>query len=552
MVRRMLPGEKEKLKEEILHKTYYPRCTMRESDLKFVEEQMVVDLLQKKSSMEVPFQGQVLHGTPKEMSIILDFTGLRGSGSNIYHSFIYKAPKWRYTVKKAEDFLYISPVWAEFYNITIAQKQKLEQAIKTGLTSAAQSVADYELLSHDTRRYKEIIDYFVQADKTGDEHVIRSLFVDRVDAYTGEGYSMVTMARRWPTIITDFIRMKDEWNNVDKIRKELDVSAAEATVLKTKNSLYREWKEIFLPVVKERYARIENLARARKKSVDEYREWLKPYIAKFKAMREMDEKKPANWVSDAYVTPGFGQSEALVSTRLWVWRSLPIVESGKPPARLEKKGGKWEIYPYDEWAKAWKKLIEYKYELKFDDKDIDQILEDALSEKGLQAEVRPMYPEDLYYLLFDMPWVLSLLRTPPPEGVETDNLMIYPITTWIMSQNALLIYMLELKAKEHAMEHYINEIIGSKSIEEEILEDVQARFKDKKEGPGAWGGFKNRMSGAKMWLKPKVMRFVYLFIRPGPYEAVFFERVSKMYFRASGRDYKQVITFLKEKMQIGK
>jgi len=550
MVKRLTIEEKEKLKEEILKKTYFPRCRIDESDLKFLQSNMVADLLQKKSQ-DKRFAGQVLHGTPKEMSMILDFTCNRGGGSNIYHSFIYKAPKWRYTVKRADESLFVSPVWAEYYNITIAQKQKLEQAIKTGLTSAAQSVADYELLSHDTRRYKEIIDYFVDAEKTKDEHVLRSLFVDRVDAYTGEGYSMVTMARRWPTIISDFIRMKIEWTDVEKIRKGLDVSAAEATVLKTKNMLYKEWKDLFLPVVKERYARIENLARARKKSVDEYREWLKPYISKFKTMKEVDEQDPSAWVSNAYVTPGFGQSEALTSTRLWLWKSISIVEAGKPPAVYTKKNAKWEIYPYDDWVKSWKKLIEYKYELKFEDSDVDKILADAISDQGWQFEVKPMYPEDLYYILFDMNWILSLLRTPPPEGIESDNLMVFPIQTWILSQNAILIYILELKAKEHAMDHYVNEIIGAKTIEEEILEQVEDRFKGEKE-PGAWSRLKGRMSGTKFWFKPKLLAFIHLFIRPGPYEAVFYERVSKMYFRASGRDYKQVVTYLKDKMQIGK
>lgn len=547
-ITRLTPKEKEDLKKEILEKTFFYSHSIDEDDLKFLGSKMVVDLLQKKDRPS----GFAVHGTPKEMQMILDFTGLRGSGSNIYHSFIYKVPKWRYTVKKADDFLFVSPVWAEFYNITITQKQKIEAAIKAGLTSAAQAVADFELLSHDTRRYKEIINFFLKAQKTGDEHIIRSLFVDRVDAYTGEGYSMVTMARRWPTIITDFIRMKSELDEVDEIRKELSVSAAEATVLKTKNILYNEWKCMFLPVVKERYARIENLAQARKKSVDEYKEWLKPYISKFKAMQELDEKNPAAWVTDAYTTPGFGQSEAMVGTRLWVWKSISVVEMGKPPAVYTKKGGKWEIYPYDDWVKSWKKLIEYKYELKIEDTDVDKLLSDAISKEKLQFENQPMYPEDLYYILFDINVLLSLLRTPPPEGIETDNLMIFPMSAWIVSQNALLIYMLELKAKEAAIEHYINEIVGAKSIEEEILRKVEEKFENGDEEEGSWKRLRKRFRSFRAWMRPKAWKFVHLFIKPGPYESVFYERVSKMYFRASGGDYKQIIDFFKEKMQIGK
>ena len=565
MARRLALKEKEELRKKILNDPVKGLSGKKQIEFLDKPDKMVADLLQEiaEKNRDRPFVGEVLFGAPGEMEMILDFTGLRGSGSNIYHAFIYQAPKWRYTVKKVDEFLFVSPVWAEYYNLTIAQKQKLEGAIKAGLASATQAVADYELLKHDSRRYKEVIDYFLKAQKTGDEHVIRSLFVDRVDAYTGEGYSMVTMARRWPTIITDFIRMKSGWTDpkavpvekqVEHIRKELDVTQAEATILKTKNMLYREWVELFLPQLKERYARIENLVNARKKSVDEYREWLKPYIAKFKTMKEMDEANPAAWVTDAYTTPGFGQTEALVGTRLWVWKSFPIVETGRSAVKFEKRGEKWEFDPYDDWVKRWQWRIEYKYSIKFDKKDIDSILEAALSTKGAKMEVQEMYPEDIYYILFDMNVLLSLLKTPPPEGIESDNLMIFPLKTWIMSQNALLLHLMEIRAKEEAVSHYISEIIGAKTIEEDILERVEEEFKPEKK-PGRFDGirkFKGKCSGFKTWAKPKALKFYHIFFRPGPYEPVFFERVSKMYFRASGQYYGGLVDWFKDHMKVGK
>lgn len=567
MTRFLTPDERSKIKEEILKEPPINDISgEKQIELLDNPNNMAVDVLQHvaEAKREKPFAGEVMFGAPGEMQIILDFTGLRGSGSNIYHKFIYLAPKWRCTVKKVGESLFVSPVWAEYYNLTIAQKQKIEGAIKAGLASATQAVADFELLKHDSRRYREILDYFVKAEKTGDEHVIRSLFVDRVDAYTGEGFSMVTMARRWPTIITDFIRMKSEWTDpksvkedkqVEHVRKELDVSAAEATVLKTKNMLYREWVELFLPQVKERYARIENLVKARKKSVDEYREWLKPYIAKFKTMKETEETRPGAWMSNAYVTPGFGQTEALVGTRLWVWKSFPIVEMGKAAAKLEisRGGEKWEIDPYDDWVKRWQKRLEYKYNLKFEEKDINDILVEATAKTGLQTEVQPMYPEDLYYILFDMHWILSLLKTPPPEGIETDNLMIFPLKTWIMSQNAMLFHLMEIRAREDAISHYINEIIGAKEIEEEILERVEEEFRPKKpERFKSWRSFRKRAGSFRAWTKPGLLKFYHIFFRAGPYEPVFFERVSKMYFRASGQYYGQLVDYMKDAMRIGK
>ncbi len=529
---------------------------------KDLKSMMVIDVLQwSTADLSKPLVGEVVFGSPGEMEIILDFTGLRGSGSNIYHSFIYKAPKWRYSVMKADEFLYISPVWAEYYNLTIAQKQKLESAIKAGLASAAQAVADYELVQHDKRRYQEVLDYFKTANKTGDDHVLRSMFVDRVDAYTGEGYSMVSMARRWPTIITDFIRMKTEWTDPkvipdpekqrNKIRQELDVSMAEATVLRTKNQLYREWKEMFLPTIKERYARIETLAKARKKSVDEYRKWLKPYIAKFRVMKEAEEDNPAKWVTDAYVTPGFGQSEALTGTRLWVFKAFPPMEKGKPEYVKGKSG--FLIDPYDDWCKKWIKKIEYKYNLRITDDDVREIMREAIK-KDPEKEFTLMDPNDIYYMLFDMKFLLSLLRTPPPEGVETDNLMIYPIKVWVMSHNAMLLHLIELKAKEWAIERYINEIIGASEIEEESLRRIEEEFKpEEKKRLQGWRNFKKMVSsGYRNSVRPKLMRFARLFVRPGPYEPVFFERVSKMYFRATGQAYGQIVDFFKDKMSIGK
>jgi len=534
-LRRLTPDEKMKLGQEL-------EAEEKGITKALISTGLVADLLQAYSRKNGPLAGEIIYGAPGEMEIILDFTAARGAGSNIYHSFIYQAPKWRYTVKKVDEFLIVSPVYTEYYERTLAQRERLESAIKTGLASAAQSVADYELIRHDYRRYKEILDYFKSVHKSNDEHVLRSLFVDRVDAYTGEGYSLVTMAKRWPTIITDFIRMKSEWMDIDEIRRELDVSQAQATVLKTKNQLYKEWKELFLPDLKERFARIETMMKARKKSVDEYKNWLKPYLAKYRAMRDMGESNPAHFVNDAYTIPGFGQSEALTMARLWVWKSFSPEEMGKPEMRMEKRG-EWRIDPYDEVVKKWQKRIEYKYGVKFESSDIDRILKGATTTPGF-SDVAMMYPEDLYYILFDITFLLSLLKTPPPEGFEGDNLMVAPLRAWIMSQNGLLIHILELEAREAAIEHYINEIIGAKELEEEALERLESEFGPEKKTNPARGG--KKLKGTRKTLK----KFGHLFVRPGPYEPIFFERVAKMYFRASGRFYGQIVEWLKSKMQV--
>lgn len=514
-------------------------------------DKLVVDDLQAWAKREIKVEpwgdfplGKALMGAPEEMELILDFTGLRGSGANIYKSFVFRLGKWRYFVAKVDEFMEVNPNYTELYNVMVAQKQRLEGAIKTGLTSVANAVADYELMQHDLRRYREIINYFRQGQK--DEHVLRSLFVDRVDVYTGEGYSMVTMAKRWPTIITDFIRMKSEWTDIDTIKRELDVSQAEATVLKTKNELYKEWKQMFFPVVKERLARLETLVKARKKSVEEYRKWLKPYITKYKAMRETSEKALSYYISDPFSTPAFGTSDALTGTRIWCWIPLSIVEKRKMEAlrEVKGKGTNFVIDPYDDIVKEWKKRIEEKYKVEITDEEVRDILENAVR-KSPQAYCSQMDPAHLYYIFFDIFIVLNTLKTPPPEGLELDNIMFIPINIWYMSHNILLIHILEIYAREKAMIKYINEIIGTEEIEKEEAKKIEALFEEKKEEKKneTWEKTKKKL---KIWGE----KFAYFFIKPGPYETIFFERVSKAYSRGGGKYWKQMIDFLKELMQI--
>ncbi len=509
----------------------------------------------------LPMGGRAIYGQPKEMAVILDYTVLRGGGSGVYLSFIYQLPKWDYTVRKVDEYLDVNPTWAEFYNITIEQKHKLENAIKQGLVSATQAVTDYELLRHDLRRYQEMLDYFVKAKKGADEHVLRSVFVDRVDAYTGEGFSMISMAKRWPTIITDFIRMneakfkaeKKDIAKVDDIAKMLDVSKAEATILKTKHQLFTEWKELFLPTLKERVARIKVLVDARKKSIEEYRNWIKPLIAQMKTYREKAETDVARFVSDAYLTPGFGQSQAFTGVRLWVWKSFSKPEKGKPSEFWEEHGGKKPkhgfvaIDPLDDLVRFFAGIIAKNYGVTVTEAEIEDILAAALKVDLRKLEPHPLMKPDVpYYTMFDINVFLSLTKTPPPEGMETDNLMFYPIITHVVSQNILLLFLIELKCREKAIEKYVRELIGTKEAEEEHAAAIEAEFgEQKKERKTALP-----LTRAKDYLELLGERIFYFFVKPGPYESNIYERYTKMYSRASGPMYGQVVEFLKAKMQV--
>lgn len=494
-----------------------------------------------------PVTGKVVCTGPFEMEMILDFTGLRGSGSNIFHVMCAQLPKWDYKIRKVDEWIEVSPTWAEYYNITIAQKNKLEASIKQGLTSASQSVADYELLKHDLRRYREILDYFVQAQKTGDEHVLRSIFVDRVDQHTGEGYSMMSIARRWPTIITDFIRMKSEWMDRDAIRKGLDVTDAEATVLLTKNQLYKEWKELFLPTIKDRMARLEVLVESRRKSIDEYRNWLKPYVARYKIIRERTELKPNDFATNPYYTPVFGPAKSEQGARLWAWKTFSPPERGKTEG-VRQKGAKrgFIIDPYDDLVREYKAKIEHRYQVTISDKEVDDLLKQSV-QKSSQGSPLTMDPNYIYYVFFDFNVYLSLLRTPPPEGMESDNLMFLPLKAWVMSQNALLVHLLEIFAIEKSFEQNINRLIGTREAEEEALWKIEKEFLPEEK---VKRNYRADFQATRRRWKPHLEKVWHLFVKPGPYEPVFDQRVSKMYARGIGKYYGQIVDFLMKQMQV--
>ena len=243
--------------------------------------------------------------TASPQVVELNFTAPPGKASSVYYSFVFHVPKFDYNLVKVDEWIEVSPTRADYYQATVASKEALAGTIKQGLASAAAAISDFELAKHDVRKYKEILNYFnavekakkIKDEKTRPqairkaEHPLRAMFVDQVDLHTGEGVSLRSIAPRWSTIISDFMRLTDEMDDVEKIRKELQVSRAEAVILKTKNQVYFEWKSLFSEAAIDRYKTLLSLLESRKKSIDEYKDWIKPYLVRFKMMKVGAERK---------------------------------------------------------------------------------------------------------------------------------------------------------------------------------------------------------------------------------------------------------------------
>ncbi len=537
-----------------------------------VIEDTEVGIIKKRALMRPEAANLTVAGThvsamPENQATVLDFTTNIGGCSGLYYSMIFQLPKWGYWLKKVEESMDVSPVYAEAYNLTIEQKHKLEGQIKQGLSSAAQAVADYELIRHDYRKYREILDLLKEGQK--DDHVLRALFIDRVDVHVGEPFSMVSMVKRWPTIIADFIRLpkvvkEGEDADVEKVRQALKITSAEAHVLKTKNELYKKWKEKFRPEVTERYARVKNLMQTREKSVDYYREWLKPYVAKYKMLEEMTQESPSKFYTDPYMAPAFGNAWASSSIRFFAWRPFYSPEVGKAQRQEPRKANK--IYPIDDlvlkYAEKiadvygiWKKELEKgqkegKTKKAVLEEQVEKILKDALETDPIDKTKTPaMSKSSLYYILFDIKADKTLIKI--PKGGELENITL-KIKHFLLSQNVLLIILIELKAKELQFERYVKEMIGSSEAEKEIREEVEKEFEEKGgEKSEGIGGIKKFVSFVKKkwgWVTGKLSPYKLYFFRPGPYESNFQERVTQQYMIPMAAGYlKPFIQFLKWK-----
>jgi len=224
-----------------------------------------------------------------------------------------------------------------------------EAQIKSGLAQIASAIHDFELVAHDLRKYREFMDYFTKFEKgksllegkkgkaegekilrEGDQ-TLRAVFIDEVDVHTGEGIALKLIAPRWPTIIADFMRLDEKDTEPAKIKDKLKVSEAEGVVLATKNKLYMEWRDkLFRPAVIDRYQRILRLVEARRTSIKEYSNMLRPVISRFKL------------ISDSLSSPGgrvlardhpLFRSDAQAFSadfmRMWGWRPFSPSEKYK-------------------------------------------------------------------------------------------------------------------------------------------------------------------------------------------------------------------------------
>jgi len=552
-------------------------------------------------------ESEVYHVSPRSVSSNdINFTSFPGKCSATLFSLMFWLGKLSYKVVKAEDSMEISPMHTQYYQITIQQKQTLERQIKEGLAGITQAITDFELLFHDLRKYKDFLNYFNAKDaakKAKDDAAIdkanqslKAVFIDQVDVHTGERVALRSIAGRWPTIISDFMRLKDSDTDPGKIAKDYGVSEAEGVVLATKNKLFGEWTDTFGRVVKDRYDRLLGMVKSRKFSIDEYKEMLKPYIERYKSINEIG---PGKTKEVSWLRPG-AQAASFDSARIWAFKAMTRPE----PTRItyENYGGSVNILkadfcpsfmaiirknisslkeaklddlplspcgiePLDKWVWALYKYIEKEYEVRFSLEELlkyrkEFVDKDAKGTKGWGNAPEP------YFKCLDFEVVRAIIRL--PDGTELEDMVFNPLHFYMESHNMMFLRYLEIKAQEKRLDKYINKMLGDTTTGKKLSEltaEYENLFKvfppeEKAEKEKAEKDFSlNIESGddlhaAREKAQDQVMKecgvvnSTLRFFNRGPYEARFDDIVTGPYFNDIGSSMGKVQTFLKSKFDV--
>ncbi len=485
--------------------------------------------------------------SPFETVTKLDWTAPPGQLSGMWYSLMFWLGKQEWETCKADEYLDVSPVHAQYYQITKLQKEAIEGKIKEGLASAAKAVSDFELLLHDQRKYQEFLDYLGLKYENGkfvetgapDEHSLKTIFVDQVDFYAGgaaEGAGRLSMSfmqqkNIMPTIVQDFYELGSE---ADLTKKEQfkNLPKVEKNMLKTKMRAYNEWRNVlFGSEVKNRFRRIQELVTSRENSVKQYREWLKPYIVKHKLLEEglNRESKRKNSISDWYHS--VGQATSQDSIKIWAWKATTPYEVMKYP------GEEIAMHPVDLCDSFVKKNLIFHPEhgLITEYPWITEEWVDMKCKELSTGEEPKVKANKLYYAFLILESNRTNLKL--ANGSELEDI-VFKVRGIHMSNNAIMCKLLEKAAKEEEMEIYTNNLLGIESKIPGKVMDVKLakqnfvkKLKDKLDAVGHnFQFYKGR----------------------GPYEKDFNDRIVKFYLsRMAKARYAPVVDYLKTAIGYG-
>ncbi|MCK4968146.1 MAG: hypothetical protein KAS12_03755, partial [Candidatus Aenigmarchaeota archaeon] len=395
---------------------------------------------------------------------LLNPTTQPGGIMGMYYGLTFEVQKDNWRLEKAFEEIEVSPVHQQYYQLVTAQKEQLEGKIKQGMAGISQSVADLELVEHDKRKYDEFNDYIKdlkdETDKTKHEAAnlrLKSVFVDQVDFHvggSGQGAGRLSMAfmrnnNIMPTIVDDFFRMESiEDTQNGKLK---DLPHVEKKMLETKFNAYNQWLDIFRSTVDRRLGRLNQLIKSRDKTLKEYRDWLRPIIARHRMIKEMSDTTAGRKDLATRFTHSQGGASSTNKLITWVWKNMLIPDDRLYPRELEVMN---ELPNLDPWAQE---NLVYNYDTGLVCK-YPWITKEWIKNRAKHIEDTQGFDKNKIYYTFA---IIKLGKTNIKfaSGAETEDGDFY-VQMFVLSKNAMMVKLLELECIKEKLEIYIDDMMG--------------------------------------------------------------------------------------------
>lgn len=411
-----------------------------------------------------------------QTNFLLNPTTQPGGTIGIFYGAAFEARKDGWQTYKFDEHLEISPVHAQYYQLTHEQKEKLEAKIKQGLAGIAQSVADLELVEHDIRKYKVLQDAFNEAESKDSErkrkgHLrLKAIFVDEVDHYTGGGgpgqpgrLSMAFMRNNaiMPTVVDDFMEMRSKEDLKTNTRFS-NLPDVEKRMLEIKWNAYLDWLKLFGSAIDMRMQRLETLRKSRTETLRQYRDWLKPIITRYKLIEESFERSGERKDLPMHFIRSQGNAVSYNTSVVWIWKHLFRLEERMIPREFYAKHAE-ELVPLDEWTLS-NLVFNFRHGLIA---DFPWITKEWAKKTVGDLFVQPpgswisswLKKDFLYYNFFKLEMQRGNIRM--ASGYEMEDTDFY-CDNYVFSRNAMAAKCLEMKSKREEIEFYIDNIIGQK------------------------------------------------------------------------------------------
>ncbi len=379
--------------------------------------------------------------------------------------------KDNYKVTKVSESIEVMPHHAQYYQLTIKQREELEAKVREGLIRISQSLSDLELLEHDIRKYRKYLQFIKMSESSNEkerkqgEMVLKTIFVDQVDYYAGKQgqgpgrFSMALMrnANIFPTIVDDFMEMAGT-EDLGENGRFARMPVVEKHFLEVKWKYYEQWKAMFKEQIKKRLSRLEEMRNSRMKSLEEFKSWVYPYLFRLKSINVMTQDRDQIPFLKHFFPRTSGDAFAITTDKFWAWRGLTPAETFRTSSELVQFGVAEEQYngemsPYNDFTKRIL-IFSRKYGLinKF-----PWITKAWVKEKVDRINAKYNPGEYMFWTFVMMDVMKVIVKYPPNIEIED---VIWDVSAATLSSNALLVKLLELEAIKEELLFYVDEMLG--------------------------------------------------------------------------------------------